>query len=275
MSMNNLAGMMDEVLIALARCKQPTCKVPPARSGAATFEQNICIHLIGKGLHYVQWCMLQTPQHCGLLRQSRSIPVNLHWQVLLSMARRSWRQQTIDQLLFAPEEVPQEALERLHRCGAHCSVHWSAMPASKLSRILQHANEPPRIIQKHQVESRPSAPLAQPRRQLQALLCRRTRYQATRPDLQKVLHPMLPPGRAIFMRRMKNKITAKEKRARDKAARKAAARERKAERVALKKDRKAQVGTQISTLVAVCVTCFGMMQHREGLQGAGGSSPTT
>ena len=28
-SMNNLAGMMDEVLIALARCKQPTCKVPP------------------------------------------------------------------------------------------------------------------------------------------------------------------------------------------------------------------------------------------------------
>ena len=27
--MNNLAGMMDEVLIALARCKQPTCKVPP------------------------------------------------------------------------------------------------------------------------------------------------------------------------------------------------------------------------------------------------------
>lgn len=26
-SMSNLAGMMDEVLIALARCKQPTCKV--------------------------------------------------------------------------------------------------------------------------------------------------------------------------------------------------------------------------------------------------------
>jgi hypothetical protein len=68
------------------------------------------------------------------------------------------------------------------------------------------------------------------------------RYQATRPDLQKVLHPMLPPGRAIFMRRMKNKITAKEKRARDKAARKAASRERKAEQIALKKDRKAQVG---------------------------------
>lgn len=39
------------------------------------------------------------------------------------MARRSWRQQTIDQLLFAPEEVPQEALERLHRCVAQCRVH--------------------------------------------------------------------------------------------------------------------------------------------------------
>lgn len=83
------------------------------------------------------------------------------------------------------------------------------------------------------------------------MLCRRSRYQATRPDLQKVLHPMLPPGRAIFMRRMKNKITAKEKRARDKAARKAAARERKAERVALKKDRKAQVGARTMTSAAV------------------------
>jgi hypothetical protein len=71
--------------------------------------------------------------------------------------------------------------------------------------------------------------------------CPSNRYQAKRPDLQKVLHPMLPPGRAIFMRRMKNKITAKEKRARDKAARRAARKERKAEQVALKRDRKAQV----------------------------------
>lgn len=52
---------------------------------------------------------------------------------------------------------------------------------------------------------------------------------------------MLPPGRAIFMRRMKNKITAREKSARDKAALKAARRERKADQKALKKDRKAQV----------------------------------
>lgn len=55
---------------------------------------------------------------------------------------------------------------------------------------------------------------------------------------------MLPPGRAIFMRRLKNKITAREKRQRDKAARKAAKMERKAEEKKLKRDRKAQVSRQ-------------------------------
>lgn len=55
---------------------------------------------------------------------------------------------------------------------------------------------------------------------------------------------MLPPGRAIFMRRLKNKITAKEKKVRDRAAKKAAKRERKAEEEALKHDRKAQVCRQ-------------------------------
>jgi hypothetical protein len=69
---------------------------------------------------------------------------------------------------------------------------------------------------------------------------------------------MLPPGRAIFMRRMKNKITAKEKAARDKAARKAASRERKAERVALKKDRKAQVGALDSAMSNIGVLASGL-----------------
>ena len=105
------------------------------------------------------------------------------------------------------------------------------------------------------------------------------RYQATRPDLQKVLHPMLPPGRAIFMRRMKNKITAKEKAARDKAARKAARRERKAEQVALKKDRKAQVGAhepcKHSTLTVVAgdlCQCLSDVMAEAGHQAACGDS---
>ncbi len=70
------------------------------------------------------------------------------------------------------------------------------------------------------------------------------RYQEKRPDLNQILQPMLPPGRAIFMRRLKNKITAKEKKVRDRAAKKAAKRERKAEEEALKHDRKAQVRCQ-------------------------------
>jgi hypothetical protein len=40
-------------------------------------------------------------------------------KVLLSMSRRQWRwqNQTIDQLLHAPEEMSHEALATLHRCA--------------------------------------------------------------------------------------------------------------------------------------------------------------
>jgi hypothetical protein len=46
------------------------------------------------------------------------------------MSRRSWRwrNQTIDQLLHAPEEVSQEALATLHRCTPCCRVYPDSAP---------------------------------------------------------------------------------------------------------------------------------------------------
>jgi hypothetical protein len=123
-SMNNLAGMMDEVLIALARCKQPTCKVPSAACSAAIWSK---IYLPLQPFRQQSSARAPSSADCLILQLVTGLTIR---QVLLSMARRSWRQQTIDQLLFAPEEVPQEALERLHRWRAWHHMHWSVRAVS-------------------------------------------------------------------------------------------------------------------------------------------------
>ncbi len=66
-------------------------------------------------------------------------------------------------------------------------------------------------------------------------------YQALRPQLQEVLLPMLSPGRAIFLRRLKAKVTKAERRAQKRAAKQAAEEEDKAERRTAEARRRAAV----------------------------------
>lgn len=129
---------MDEILIGLARCKQPTCKAratlkpvaltpllaprshAKSHSGGSLAASFLAAAFPGPAVGY---------RSCSVVsRHLASKPHNKNWlycsllQVLLGMSRKAWRAQTVDRLLFAPEEVPQECLERLHRCVSFCSV---------------------------------------------------------------------------------------------------------------------------------------------------------